>query len=88
MQVFLNGRTTELRGSDLTGTILDGLAAHRSDTPFSCRNGVCGTCKARCVSGEVSMDSTWALDKNEIRDGVVLTCQSRPVSDQVRLEFL
>lgn len=88
VQVFLNGRTTELRGSDLTGTILDGLAAHRSDTPFSCRNGVCGTCKARCVSGEVSMDSTWALDKNEIRDGVVLTCQSRPVSDQVRLEFL
>lgn len=88
VQVGLNGRTTELHESDLTGTILDGLAAQRSDAPFSCRNGVCGTCKARCVSGEVSMDSTWALDETEIRDGLVLTCQARPVSDRVRLEFL
>lgn len=88
VHVQLNGRTTELHESDLTGTILDGLAAHRSDVPFSCRNGVCGTCKARCVSGEVSMDSTWALDETEIRDGLVLTCQARPISDAVRLEFL
>jgi ring-1,2-phenylacetyl-CoA epoxidase subunit PaaE len=88
VQVHLNGRTTDLEEADLSGTILDGLAAKRSDTPFSCRNGVCGTCKARCVSGEVSMDSTWALAESEIQDGVVLTCQARPVSDHVRLEFL
>lgn len=86
--VVLNGRSTTLGSADLGGSILDGLLAHRRDAPYSCRNGVCGTCKARCLEGEVSMASTWALDDREIADGVVLTCQAAPVTDHVRLEFL
>lgn len=88
LEVLLNGRSTVLRGADLTGSVLDALLERRNDAPFSCRNGVCGTCKARCVEGEVAMASTWALDEVEIADGVVLTCQATPVSDRVRLEFL
>jgi ring-1,2-phenylacetyl-CoA epoxidase subunit PaaE len=88
VEVVLNGRTTVLYEEDLSGSILDGVMAQRTDAPFSCRNGVCGTCKARCVSGEVAMDSTWALDDAEIRDGVLLTCQATPVSENVRVEFL
>jgi ring-1,2-phenylacetyl-CoA epoxidase subunit PaaE len=88
VEVLLNGSRTVLTGRDLTGSILDGVLAQRADAPFSCRNGICGTCKARTITGTVEMESTWALDSSEIDDGIVLTCQARPTSERVSLEFL
>ena len=68
--------------------VLDALLAVRPDAPYACKGGVCGTCRARVVSGAVEMDVNYALEPDEIAAGVVLTCQSHPTTDEVRLSFL
>lgn len=86
--VTLNGRTTTLTSGEISGSILEALLGRRSDAPFACKSGVCGTCRARCVSGEVSMTANYALEEAELAAGVVLTCQARPASPYVELEYL
>src|SRR6476620_5576250 len=85
--VTLDGRTTEVPMPSLDESILDATLRVRPDAPFSCTNGVCGTCRARLVSGEVRMDRNYALEPDEIEAGVVLACQSHPVTDQVTLDY-
>ena len=57
------------------------------ELPFSCKGGVCATCKAKVVAGEVRMDQNWALVSSEVEAGYVLTCQSHPVTDDVSLDY-
>ena len=68
-------------------TILDGAQAARSDLPFACKGGVCGTCRALVRDGEVEMRRNYALEEAEVEAGFVLTCQSFPVSDCVTVDF-
>ncbi len=56
------------------------------DLPYSCRSGVCSTCRVRLVEGEVDMDVHYALEDYEIARGYVLMCQSYPVSDRIGLD--
>lgn len=86
--VVLHGRSTTVDVAPDGPSVLDAVLAVRADAPYACKGGVCGTCRARCVSGEVEMDVNYALEPDELAAGVVLTCQSHPVTDQVRLEFL
>ena len=84
--ISLDGRTTTApmpRGT----TILDGAAASRSDLPFACKGGVCGTCRAHVTSGEVDMRRNYALGDDEVARGFVLTCQTFPVSEEVSVDF-
>lgn len=67
--------------------VLDGLLRVRGDAPYACQGGVCGTCRARLLSGSVAMDATWALEADEIARGDVLTCQSRPTSEALALDY-
>jgi ring-1,2-phenylacetyl-CoA epoxidase subunit PaaE len=59
----------------------------RADVPFACKGGVCGTCRAKVVEGEVTMDSNYALEPDEVDAGYVLTCQSHPTTDRVVLDY-
>jgi ring-1,2-phenylacetyl-CoA epoxidase subunit PaaE len=68
-------------------TILDAAQAARSDLPFACKGGVCGTCRALVRDGEVDMRRNYALEQAEVEAGFVLTCQSYPVSDCVTVDF-
>ena len=68
-------------------SILDAAQAARSDLPFACKGGVCGTCRARVTEGEVDMRRNYALEAAEVDAGFVLTCQSHPVSDEVTIDF-
>ncbi len=68
-------------------TILDAAQAARSDLPFACKGGVCGTCRAQVREGEVDMRRNYALEQAEVDEGFVLTCQSYPVSDCVSVDF-
>lgn len=68
-------------------TILDAAQASRSDLPFACKGGVCGTCRALLRDGEVDMRRNYALERDEVDAGFVLTCQSYPVSDCVTVDF-
>jgi ring-1,2-phenylacetyl-CoA epoxidase subunit PaaE len=67
--------------------ILDSAQATRADLPFACKGGVCGTCRARLIEGEVSMARNYALEPAEVAAGYVLTCQSRPVTPAVTVSF-
>jgi ring-1,2-phenylacetyl-CoA epoxidase subunit PaaE len=69
------------------GPILDAVLPLRPEIPYSCRNGVCTTCRARTVEGEVVMQRSSGLDPEERRAGYVLACQARPVSARVVLDF-
>jgi ring-1,2-phenylacetyl-CoA epoxidase subunit PaaE len=84
--ISLDGRSTT-SAVPRTATILDSAATSRTDLPFACKGGVCGTCRARVVSGEVDMRRNYALDDDEVERGFVLTCQTRPVSDEVTVDF-
>jgi len=86
--VVLHGRSSTLAVERDGDSVLDAVLAVRPDAPYACKGGVCGTCRARVVSGAVEMDVNYALEPDELAAGVVLTCQSHPTTDQVRLEFL
>jgi ring-1,2-phenylacetyl-CoA epoxidase subunit PaaE len=85
--IKLDGRTSELdlRPDDVG--VLEAALRVRSDLPFACRGGVCGTCRALLVEGEVTMDVNYALEPGEIEKGYVLTCQSHPASARVVLDY-
>ena len=77
-------------GAQLTGVpgrILDAVLAVRADAPYACRGGVCGTCRAKVIAGEVVMERNYALDPEEVLAGFVLACQSVPVSAEAELDF-
>lgn len=84
--VVLDGRSTTVAVPRDTA-ILDGAQRVRPDLPFACKGGVCGTCRARVVNGEVHMRRNFALEQSEVDSGFVLTCQSRPLSDQVTVDY-
>jgi ring-1,2-phenylacetyl-CoA epoxidase subunit PaaE len=67
--------------------LLDAVLRARPDAPYACRGGVCGTCRAFLVRGEVRMDRSYALEPDELAAGYVLACQSHPVTEQVELDF-
>ncbi|AZM61198.1 MULTISPECIES: 1,2-phenylacetyl-CoA epoxidase subunit PaaE [unclassified Streptomyces] len=68
-------------------SLLDTVLRNRPDAPYACKGGVCGTCRAFLVSGEVRMDRNFALEPEETGAGYVLACQSHPVTETVELDF-
>ncbi|MGQ5225211.1 1,2-phenylacetyl-CoA epoxidase subunit PaaE [Streptomyces sp. yara] len=68
-------------------SLLDTVLRNRPDAPYACKGGVCGTCRAFLVSGEVRMDRNFALESEETEAGYVLACQSHPVTEKVELDF-
>jgi ring-1,2-phenylacetyl-CoA epoxidase subunit PaaE len=85
--VRLDGRSTSFALASGDVPVLEAVLRKRPDAPFACRGGVCGTCRARLVEGEVVMDTNWALEPEEVERGYVLTCQSHPVSERVVLDY-
>lgn len=84
--VILDGRTSTLTVPPGT-PVLDAAQRVRPDLPFACKGGVCGTCRARVVSGKVEMRRNYALEEDEVDAGYVLTCQSLAVSDEVVVDY-
>jgi ring-1,2-phenylacetyl-CoA epoxidase subunit PaaE len=87
VSVTLDGRTTSFELSADGENILDAAMQAGLDVPYSCKGGVCATCKAKLVSGEVEMDLNHALSTEELAAGYVLTCQAHPLSAQVVVDF-
>jgi len=84
--VVLDGRTTTTPMAR-NQTVLDGAQRVRTDVPFACKGGVCGTCRAKVRAGEVDMVRNYALEREEVAQDFVLTCQTFPVSDDVTVDF-
>lgn len=67
--------------------LLDAAMRAGADLPFSCKGGVCCTCKARVLDGEVEMDINYALEPEEVEAGYILTCQAHPRSQRLMVTF-
>ena len=68
-------------------SILDAGRAAGIDLPFSCKGGMCSTCRAKLLEGEVKMAKNYALEPHEVAAGFVLTCQSYPLTERVVISF-
>lgn len=86
LTILLEGRSTITRMNP-TSSILDAALSVRHELPFSCKGGMCATCKGRLISGEVTMDKNFALVDSELADGYVLTCQSHPTTDAITVDY-
>lgn len=85
--IIRDGLQREIAFSREQPSILDAASAAGLEVPFSCTSGVCGTCRAKLVEGQVRMERNFALDKKEVAAGYVLTCQAHPVTERVVLSF-
>ncbi|WP_370894852.1 1,2-phenylacetyl-CoA epoxidase subunit PaaE [Janibacter sp. GXQ6167] len=85
--VHLEGRSTTFTLPPNTDTILDAARKIRSEVPYACKNGVCGTCRCKVLEGSVDMVQNYALEADEVDKGYVLACQSFPTSETVTVDF-
>ena len=85
--IIRDGLKREISFTKDQPSILDAASAAGLEVPFSCTSGVCGTCRAKLIEGEVRMERNFALDKNEVANGFVLTCQAHPLTPHVVLSF-
>ena len=85
--ILLDGRSQSFVLPEDGASILDATLRYRSDAPFACKNGVCGTCRAKVVEGKVRMDANYALEPADVAAGYALACQSHPAADRVVLDF-
>ncbi len=87
VEIRLDGNVFEFPLSSRGQTILDGALRAGADLPYACKGGVCSTCRAKLIAGEVNMDVNYALEPDEIAAGYILTCQSHPRTDHVKVDF-
>ena len=85
--VIIDGKGTKLSLARGGESVLDAALKFRKDLPFACKGGVCATCKAKVVEGDVEMDINYSLSEEEVEQGYVLTCQAHPISDNVTIDF-
>ena len=78
-------REMDFRAED--PSILEVALAAGLDLPFSCKGGVCCTCRARVLEGKVRMDKNFSLEQPDVDDGFVLTCQAHPLTERVVISF-
>ena len=85
--VIADGRSNNFELAAVGANILDAGMANGVELPYSCKAGVCSTCKAKLIKGQVDMDINHGLEQHEIDAGYILTCQSHPISDEVVVSF-
>ncbi|MGX1479804.1 UNVERIFIED_CONTAM: ring-1,2-phenylacetyl-CoA epoxidase subunit PaaE [Streptomyces canus] len=84
--VVLDGRATTFT-APRDRSVLDGAQQARSDLPFACKGGVCGTCRALVTDGDAVMRRNYALEPAEVSAGYVLTCQTYAASETLTVDF-
>jgi ring-1,2-phenylacetyl-CoA epoxidase subunit PaaE len=87
VSIRLDGVQFEMNLPYQGDSILDAALKHGADLPYACKGGVCSTCRAKLIDGEVDMEVNYALEPDEIEKGYILTCQSHPKSEKVVVDF-
>lgn len=85
--VVLDGLAHQFEMPKDSESILQAAQANNLDVPFACQAGVCSTCKAKVIEGDIEMNANYALEDYEIEGGAILTCQSRALSDKVIVDY-
>ncbi|WP_176072348.1 2Fe-2S iron-sulfur cluster-binding protein, partial [Paraburkholderia mimosarum] len=87
LEIVIDGKKRKMRLPYEGVSLLDvGLKAGLA-LPYACKGGVCCTCRAKVLEGEVKMDKNYTLEEQEVKDGFVLTCQCHPVSERVVVSY-
>ncbi len=87
VSINLDGRTFSFELGYNSKSILDAALQNGADLPFACKGGVCCTCRAKLIEGQVKMDVNYALEPEEVEQGFILTCQSHPTTEKVVIDF-
>lgn len=82
-----DGKTMEFSLAYEGQSILDEALKYTKSLPFACKGGVCCTCKAKLLKGEVDMEVNYGLEPEEIENGYILTCQSHPKTEEIVIDF-
>ena len=88
ISVKLDGRSFDFTlplSEDIS--LLDAALQQGADLPYACKGGMCCTCKAKLLEGEVMMDVHWGLEEEEVEKGYILTCQSHHKTEKVVVDF-
>ncbi len=76
--------TFEMRQDEF---ILDAVLLKGLDAPYSCQGGICSSCLAKVIEGEVIMENNSILDPDEVKEGLILTCQSHPITSTIKIDY-
>jgi ring-1,2-phenylacetyl-CoA epoxidase subunit PaaE len=87
VEVILDDETIQFELGHNGPTLLDKLTQLGEDAPYSCKGGVCCTCKAKVTEGKAIMQINYSLTDKEVEQGYILTCQARPASPVLKLTF-
>ncbi len=85
--VTLDGATRVFKFPKQGQSLLDAALENAMDAPYACKAGVCSTCRAKILEGEVEMEVNHALEDYEVRQGYVLTCQCYPLTDRIVVSY-
>jgi len=85
--IIRDGLSREIEFRSKDKSVLEAAANAGLDVPFSCKSGVCATCRAKLLEGQVRMTRNFALEKNELEAGFILTCQAHPLTPRVVVSF-
>jgi ring-1,2-phenylacetyl-CoA epoxidase subunit PaaE len=85
--IVRDGVSREIEFNRHDPSILDAAARAGMEVPFSCKSGVCSTCRCKLIEGEVRMDKNFALDKHEVAAGFILSCQAHALTPRVVISF-
>lgn len=87
VSAMMDGEVVSIQLATKGKSLLDALDAAGMDVPFSCKGGVCCTCKAKIIEGSARMNMNYALTDEEVKEGYILTCQAHPTSEVLKLDF-
>lgn len=87
VSAMMDGEVVKIQLSTKGKSLLDALDGAGMDVPFSCKGGVCCTCKAKVVEGSARMNMNYALTDEEVKEGYILTCQAHPTSEVLKISF-
>ncbi len=87
VKLISNGSAITFEMPKGSHNLLDAALAQNADLPFACKGGVCCTCRAKLLEGQVDMEVNYALEPDEVEAGYILTCQSIPLTEKVVVDF-
>jgi ring-1,2-phenylacetyl-CoA epoxidase subunit PaaE len=87
VEFVMDGRRRSFPMQTGTESILDAAARAGIDLPFSCKAGVCSTCRTKLVRGQVEMVQNYALEDWELEAGFILACQSHAKTPEIELTY-
>lgn len=87
VEIILDGMPSVLTVNTSKETVLEAALNYGLDAPYSCKGGVCSTCRAQVIEGSVHMKNNLTLTDKEVEEGYILTCQSKPTSEKLKISY-